>query len=152
MRTVLAYITIAFCLIPLWLCSAVAGDSRDTDQDKLIEALMERVKQLETIVGKDEHPISAKPAMRERLDRIERELRESQREVKPLGYNLQSDLRQLSQTIQNTSRRVDELTTRMNRVERDADAMSGADGLASLRRDVERLQRQLDNLMQKLGQ
>lgn len=151
MRTVSTYLTLAFCLLPLCLSSAVAADNHDTDQDKLIETLTKRVKRLEEIVGKDEHSIPTKPPMGEWLDRIEREFRENQREGKSLGYDLKHDVRQLSQAIQETGRRVDELTARMDRAEREADGVPGADDLWSLQRDVERLQRQLDNLSQKLG-
>ena len=150
MRTVLIYLTLAFCLLPLWLCSAVARENSDKDRDKLIEALMERVKHLETIIGEDERPIATKLTIVERLDRIEREFRESKSKAKPLEYDLQHDLRQLNQAVQNISRRVDELKARVDRMEREADAMLKADDFSSLRRDVERLQRQLDNLTQKV--
>ena len=146
MRTVLTYLTLALCLLPL---SAVAGEN--SDKDKAIEALMERVKRLEAIIGEDERPILTKQTMGKRLDSIEQELRKSQSRANPQEYNLQHDLRQLNQTVQNTSRRVDELANRMNRTERETDAMPGAEDLASLRRDIERLQRQLDNLTQKLN-
>ena len=146
MRTTLIYIALALCLLPLWLCSAVAGENSDKDRDKLIEALMERVKHLEAIIGKDSSAITTKPAIRERLDSIEREFRESKSKAKPLEYDLKHDLRQLNQSVQNISRRVDELTARVDRAEREAGAMLKADDLSNLRRDVERLQRQLDNL------
>ena len=111
---------------------------------------MERVKHLEAIIGEDERPIATKPAMVERLDRIEREFRESKRKAKPLEYDLKHDLRQLNQEVQNISRRFDELKARVDRTEREADAMLKTDDLSSLRRDVERLQRQLDNLIQSV--
>lgn len=151
MRTVLIYLTLAFCLLPLWLCSAVAGENSDKDRDKLIEALMERVKHLEAVIGEDESPFTTKPAMVERLDRLEREFQESKNKAKPLEYDLQHDLRQVNQAVQNISRRVDELKARVDHTERVADAMLKADDLSSLQRDVERLQSQLDNLTQKVG-
>ena len=151
MRTISTCLTLAFCLLALCLSSALAADNRDTEQDNLIDELLERVKRLEEIVGKDDHHISTKPPMGERLDRIEKEFRENQSGGKSLVYDLQHDLRQLSQSIQETSRRVDELTTRMDRAEREADGMLETNDLWSLQRDVEGLQRQLDNLSQKLG-
>ena len=150
MRTVLIYLTLAFCLLPLWLCSAVARENNDKDRDKLIEALMERVTHLETIIGEDDHPFTTKPAMGERLDSLEREFRESRSKTKPLEYDLKHDLRQLNQAVQNISRRVDELSSRVDRAERETDAMLKAD-VSSLRRDVERLQRQIDSLTQKVS-
>lgn len=150
MRKVLIYLTLAFCLLPLWLCSAAAGENSDRDQDKMIEALMERIKHLETIIGKDDSPFTTKPAIKERLARIEQEFRESNSKVKPPEYDLKHDLRQLNQAVQNISRRVDELTARMDRTDREADAMLRADDLTNFRHDLERLQRQLDNLTQKV--
>ena len=143
MRAVLIYITLAFCLIPLWPGSAVAGENSDKDQDKLIDALMERVKHLEAIIGEDESPLTTKPAIRERLDSIEREFSESKSKSIPSEYDLRHDLRQLNQEFQNISRRIDELAARVDRVEREADEMLKADDLSNLRREVEQLQRRL---------
>ena len=146
MRAALIYIALAFCLFPLWLCSAVAGENSDKDRDKLIDALMERVKHLEEIIGEDESPFTTKPAIRERLDRIERDFHESKNKANPREYDLQHELRQLNQEFQNISRRIDELAARVDRAEREAYEMLKADDLSNLRREVEQLQRKLDNL------
>ena len=150
MRTVLIYLALLFFLLPLWLCSAVAGENSDNDRDKLIETLMERVTHLEAIIGEDKRPIVTKPSMAERLNRLEREFRESRSKARPQEYDLKHDLRQLDQSVQNISRRVDELKARVDRTEREADAMLKADDLSNLRRDFDRLQRQIDNLTQKV--
>ncbi len=146
MRTVLIYITLAFCLLPLWLGSAVAGENSEKDQDKLINALMERVKHLEEIIGEDESPFRTKPAIRERLDRIEREFSESKIKSTPSEYDLRHDLRQLNQEVQNISRRIEYLAVRVDRAEQEADEMLKPVDLSNLRRDIEQLQRKLDNL------
>jgi len=146
MRRTLIYITLAFCLLPLWLSSAVAGENSDKDRDKLIDELMERVKNIEEIIGEDESPFTNKPTIRERLDHIERELSESKIKSTPSEYDLRHDLRQLNQEVQNISRRIDYLANRVDRAEREADAMLKPVDLSNLRRDVEQLQRKLDNL------
>ena len=151
MKTKLPLLTLAAVLLGAWVCAATEEDSRNADQDKRIEALTERVKRLEAIVGPHERPIAIKLPMGERLARIERELRDSEREMKPLGQDLQQDLRQLTQSLQRTSRQVDELTARMDRAERNAGTLPGADDLRSLRRDVEQLRRQLDEVARKLA-
>jgi chromosome segregation ATPase len=151
MKTILFSLTMSVVFLGAWVCGAAEEDGRNADQDKQIEALAERVKRLEAIVGPNERPLPTELPMGERLDRVERKLRASQREEKPLGQNLQQDLRQLRQSLEKTSRRVDGLTARMDRAERNADSAPAADDLKDLQRDVRELQRQLDELARELA-
>ena len=98
MRKNLICLVLAFCLFPLWHCSAVAGEYSDRDRDKLIESLTERVERLEEVIGEEAQPVLIRSTIGERLDRIEREFHESQSKLKPQEYNLQHDIRQLNES------------------------------------------------------
>ena len=141
----------AVLLAALCVSTGSGAEDRNSEQDQRMQALAGRVARLEALIGPDERPVPGKPALAERLDRLERELRDREGPARPSTEDLRESLRQIGQTLQTTNRQVEELASRMDRAERQADRAGGADGLRDLRRDVDQLQRQLDDVRQKLG-
>ena len=137
-------------LMPLSVASAADADEKNGEQDKRIEALMERVKRLEALVGPDEKPSPVKPTMATRLDRLERKVRGIVHSVKAFADEPRESIQQLSQSLKEMAQQIRELTRRIDRVERKAETDADSNPVRALRRVVDRLQRQLDDVQQRL--
>jgi hypothetical protein len=137
-RTRLLTLCFATCLT---VAAAVAD--RDTDQDRRLEAVAERLKRLEALLGVDENPVPGKPTVGQRLDRLERESRATATPAESPRFDPRPELERLGQSVRDTDRQVQLLARRVEQVERQPDPAATS---ARLERDIERLQRELFDL------
>lgn len=142
MKTIGIFFALALTLMLSWVGAASEDDGGNPEQDKRVEALTNRVERLEALVGRDERPTPARPSMGRRLDRLEREVHGSRFQAGSPAENVRESIRELNRSLQDTDRRMTEVTRRMDRADRETVTVSGTDDVRSLRRDLDQLQRQ----------
>jgi chromosome segregation ATPase len=131
---------------------ALAADAggKDAEQDGRLEALAKQVANLEALVGPDERALPGKPTIANRLDQLEHRTGQPAVEGQQRGAATDADLDQMRQQLRDLAASQRELAGRVSRLEESAGNARTDGNLQELRRDVERLQRDLETVRERL--